>query len=151
MYSVLYQDYNVCLFHIPSTYSYSDIVEARLGQARLGSARLCQEHLGTFIFLLRKRLDASRHFLANFLVISDHIWHKNFTDCFGGRGFALDLKNGLETLSKPLLYLSHQAPYTRTRNTKASSKEEPRHLWVYITVFIRITVSSQLLDFEISC
>ena len=31
----------------------------------------------------------------------------NFTDCFGGKGFALDPNNGLQTLSKSFLFLSH--------------------------------------------
>ena len=57
-------------------------------------------------------LDASRHFLANFLVILNHILHLNFTDCFGEEGLALDSNNsnnpinGLQTLPKPFLFLS---------------------------------------------
>ena len=42
----------------------------------------------------------ARYLLANFLVISDYIWHLNFTDCFGGEGLALDANNGLQTLFK---------------------------------------------------
>ena len=41
------------------------------------------------------RLDTSRHFLANFLEISDHILHLKFTDWLKGKGFSLDPKNGL--------------------------------------------------------
>ena len=74
-------------------------------------------------FLLSHRLDASRHVLANLLVISDDIWHLNFTDCFGDKGFALGLNNGLQTLSKsifpfPLLL---GTLYTRARFTKTSN------------------------------
>ena len=52
-------------------------------------------------------LDASRHVLANFLEILDHILYLNFTDCFGGEGSALDLDNDLQILSKPFLFLSN--------------------------------------------
>ena len=58
------------------------------------------------------RLDASRQFLANFLVILNHIEHLNFTDCFGGVGFALDLNNDLQTLSKLFFFFPHQVLYT---------------------------------------
>ena len=58
-------------------------------------------------------LAASRHFLATFLVILDQIWHLNFTDCFGGKGFALDSNNDLQTLSKH--FLPHWVLYTWTR------------------------------------
>ena len=64
------------------------------GQARLDVSR----HL---FCLLGRRLDTSWHFLANFLVISNRLWHLNFTDCFGGKVFDLDLNNGLQILSKP--------------------------------------------------
>ena len=47
-------------------------------------------------------LDASRHFLVNFLVIFDYIWHLDFTDCFGDKGFALYFNNSLQTFSFPL-------------------------------------------------
>ena len=66
----------------------SDVVEARRGYT----------HLGTYF--------STKHFLANFLAILDHIWHLNFTDSFGG-GLALDFNNGLQILFKPLLFLSH--------------------------------------------
>ena len=49
------------------------------------------------IFLLSHRLDASRQFFANFLVISNYIRHLNFTGCFRGKGLALDLNNDLQT------------------------------------------------------
>ena len=65
------------MLNIFSTKS-SDVVEARRGNT----------HLGTYFLLLSHRLDASRHFLAYFLVISDHVWHLNFTDCFGGKRFS---------------------------------------------------------------
>ena len=54
----------------------SDVVEARCGQ----------RHLGTY-FLVSHKLDAFRHLFANFLVISGHIWHLNFTHCFGEKRF----------------------------------------------------------------
>ena len=41
-------------------------------------------------FLLSYRLDASRHFLANFLVTLDYIYILTSTDCLGAEGFALD-------------------------------------------------------------
>ena len=41
-----------------------------------------------------------RHFLANLSVISGHIQHLNFTDCVGGKGFALDPK---KQLTNPLV------------------------------------------------
>ena len=82
-------------------------------------ARRGQTHLGTY-FSTQSRLDASRHLLANFLVILDHTLHLNFTDCFG-EGLALDLNRGLQTLSKPFLFLSHQIPYTRMRITLANT------------------------------
>ena len=68
-------------------------------------------------------------------MILDYIWHLTPTDCFGGKGFALDLNNGLQTLSKSFLFwtlieyltlgrLSHlQMLYT----TNVSNEEEPRH------------------------
>ena len=31
------------------------------------------------------------------------MWHLNFTNCFGGEHFALDLNNGLQTFSSPIL------------------------------------------------
>ena len=65
-------------------------------------------------FLLCHRLDASRHFLANFLVISNHIRHLSFTDCFEGEGLASDPNNCLQTLSKPFLAFPRKLPYTRT-------------------------------------
>ena len=63
------------------------------GYERLDASR----HL---FFLSCHRLDVSRHFLANFLVISDYIRLLNSTDCFGGKDFALDPNNSLQTLSK---------------------------------------------------
>ena len=99
-------------------------------QWRLDVSRHDQTHLGTY-FLLSLKLDASRHFLANILLILDHILHLNFTDCFGGKGFALDANNGSQTLSKPFLVLCYQVLYTWTRITNASRKEEPRHFLIY--------------------
>ena len=89
-------------------------------QWRLGVARRIQ----ALIFLLSHRLEPSRHFLANFLVISDHIWHLNITDCFRGKGLAFDLNNSLQTLFKPSLFLSHQVPYTQTRLTNTSNQQK---------------------------
>ena len=43
----------------------SDVVEARHGETH--------HDLGTYVFLLSYRLDAFRHFLATFLVISHSI------------------------------------------------------------------------------
>ena len=34
----------------------------------------------------------------------NHIWHLNFTDCFGGEGLALDLNNGLQIISKSFVF-----------------------------------------------
>ena len=81
-------------------------------QWRLGAARRIQ----ALIFLLGHRLDASRHFFANLLVILHHV-------CFQGKGFALDPNNGLQTFSKPfLLALSRQASYTQTRIALANAE-----------------------------
>ena len=105
---------------------------------RLGVARRIQ----ALIFLLIHKLDASRHFLANFLVILDHIIHLKFTDCFAGKGLALDSNNDLQILSKPLLFLSQQVPYTRTDIANAIYSQclqciSTRHLsfYHYITAF----------------
>ena len=80
-----------------------------LMQWRLGAAR----RIWALNFLLSRRLNASRHFLANFLVVVDYFLHLNFTDCFGGKGLALDSNNDLQILFKPLLLLSHQVSYIR--------------------------------------
>ena len=98
---------------------------ARRGQARLDPSRRIQAH----IFLSHK-LGASRHFL----VISDHI-----TDCFGGKGSALDSIRGLQTHSRsfpfPLsLGILHSDTYCTCKScifTNASSKEEPRNFLIY--------------------
>ena len=37
--------------------------------------------------------------------MSDHVGHLNFTDCFRGKGFALDPNNVLQTVSIFLLFL----------------------------------------------
>ena len=60
--------------------------------------RACSDIVVALIFLLSHRLDTSKHFLANFLVISNHMWHLNFTDYFGNKGFTWDSNNGLQTL-----------------------------------------------------
>ena len=80
----------------------------------------------------------SRHILANFLVISAYILHLNFSDCFEGKGLALDPNNGLQTLSIPVSFplplgtLHLDAYYTCKRCvTNATSKEQPRHLLIY--------------------
>ena len=62
-------------------------------------ARRGYTHLGTYF--------STKHFLANFLVILDHILYLNFTDCIGEEGLALDYNNGLQTLSRPLLFIRH--------------------------------------------
>ena len=49
------------------------------------------------------------------MVTSDYFWHLNFTDCFGGEGFAINSNNSLQALSKPSLLFSHYLPQTRTR------------------------------------
>ena len=71
--------------------------------------------------VVEARLDPPRHFLVNLLVFSAHILLLNFTDCFGSKVFALDSNNSLQTLSKPLLFLSHLVPYTRKRITLANA------------------------------
>ena len=45
----------------------------------------------------------------------------NFTDCFGREGLVLDANNCLKILRKPLLFLSYQVPYTRTRTAPANA------------------------------
>ena len=96
-------------------------------QWRLGVTRRIQ----ALLFLLSRRLDTSRHSLVNFLVISGHIWHLNFTDCFGG-GFALDFKNDLHcklspnSFSFPIIYftLGHISHLQMLYITNVSSEEE---------------------------
>ena len=116
-------------------------------QWRLGLARRIQAQLDAIssYFILSYRLDASKHFLENFLVISDRFWHKNFTDCFGGESFALDSNDGLQIFTKPFLFFSHQVPNTRTCITLANAvyhqclqqKGTYRHFLIYhyITAF----------------
>ena len=108
-------------------------------QWRLGAARHTQA-----LFLLSHMLDASLHFLADFLVISAHILHLNFTDFFEDKGYALDPNNSLQTLSIPFpfplpLGTLHQDAHRTCKRfvTNASSKEEPRHFLIYhyITVW----------------
>ena len=100
-------------------------------QWRLGAARRIQ----ALIFLLSHRLDASRHFLANFSVILDHIWHLNFTDCFGGKSFTLDSDNGLHT--NPLqifpfpLSLGTFTLKCVSHPTHPSNKGQPRYFVIY--------------------
>ena len=84
---------------------------------RLGMARRIQ----ALIFLLSHRLDTSRHFSANFLVILDHIRLLSSTDCFGGKCFALNPNNSLQILSKPLVFLSYQVFFTRTHIALANA------------------------------
>ena len=79
-------------------------------QWRLGVARIIQVPIS----LLSHRLNASKHFSANLLVIQNYIRLLNPTDCFGGEFFALDPNNNLQILSKPFLFLSHQVVFTRT-------------------------------------
>ena len=107
-----------------------------------------------FIFLLSHRLDASWHFLANFLVILDHILLLNFTDGFGGEGLAWDSNNGLQILSKPLLFFSHwilgHVSHLQTLYiTNAFSEGEPRHFLIYhyITALRRKQQAGMMSDF----
>ena len=90
-------------------------------QWRLGAARRIQ----ALPFLLSHKLDASRHFLANFFAVSNHFWHLNFTDCLGGEGFALDSNYTLQALSKPFLFLSQYVPQTRITLAQAVSPTPP--------------------------
>ena len=100
-------------------------------QWRLGAARCIQ----ALIFLFSHRLDASRHFLANFLVIFDHIRHLSFTECFGGKGVALDYNNDLQTLSNfsffsfiRYLTLGH---VSQTLYHQCSQRIKPRYFLIY--------------------
>ena len=79
-------------------------------QWRLGAAKGIQ----ALIFVLSHRLDSSRHFSANFFVISNRIRLLNSTDCFRGECFALDSNNSVQIFSKPLAFLSHQVFFTQT-------------------------------------
>ena len=65
--------------------------------------------------------------------MSDHVWHLNFTDGFEGEGFALDLNNGSQTLSKPFFSLTlGRAFHLQTFYfTNVFSEEEPRHCLIY--------------------
>ena len=88
--------------------------------------------------MLSHRLDASRHFLANFLVISGRILNLNFTNYFGGKGFALDPNKGLQTLTKSFpfpfsLGTLHLNMYCSCKRciTNAFSEEESRHFLIY--------------------
>ena len=53
------------------------------------------------------------------MVTSDYFWHLNFTDCFGGEGFAINSNNSLQALSKPFLFFSRYLPQTQVRITLA--------------------------------
>ena len=106
------------------TYIISDLVEARRGQTHLGtyfSTQSQARRIQALIFLLSHRLDASRHFSANFLIISDYIRLLNSTDCFGDECFALNPNNSLQIISKPLVFLSYWVSLTRTHIPLASA------------------------------
>ena len=102
-------------------------------QQRLGAAK----HIQALIFLLSSKLDASWYFLANFLVILNRILHLNFTDGFGEKSLTLDSDNGLQILSKPLLFLFYQVFLLGSSShlqtlyiTNSSSEEEPRQFLI---------------------
>ena len=92
-------------------------------------------------FLVSHRLDATRHFVAIFLVTLDHIQHLSFTECCEGKGYVFDSSNGLKTLSKTFFVFPRQVSYTRTRIALANvvyqqcvtgEEEEPsRHFLIY--------------------
>ena len=79
--------------------------------------------------LLIYMLDASKRFVAIFLVISNPIANHS-----GGKGTALAINNGLQALSKPFLFISQYVPYNRTFITYESSKEKPRHFLTYYNI-----------------
>ena len=71
-------------------------------------------------------------------MILNRIWHLNFTDCFSGKGFALNFNNDLQTLSKPFLFsllldtLHLEAYYTcKYYIINASSEKELRYFLNY--------------------
>ena len=73
-------------------------------------------------------------------MILGYVWHLNFSDCLGGKGFALDLNNGTQTISKPFPFIRYLAlgrmSHLQTLYiTNVSSEEEPRHFLIhhYIT------------------
>ena len=55
-------------------------------------------HLGTYFAAQSQAL------FSDFFSILEH---SNFTDCFGGEGFALDFNNCLQAFFKPSLFLSY--------------------------------------------
>ena len=83
-----------------------------------------ETHLGTY-FLLCHRLDASRHFLANLLAISNHVWHLNVADCF------LRLTNLSFTSLNKYLILRRVLHLQTLYIINVSSEEEPRHFLLY--------------------
>ena len=114
----------------------SEVVEVRRGQTHLGTYFSAQSQA--------RRIQAR---CSKFFSILGHL---NFTDCFGGKGFALDLSNGLQALSKPFLFLSTRRRYLTLERvsrlqmlyiTNVSSEEEPGHFlfYHYTTVYKSIT------------
>ena len=84
-------------------------------------------------------MHASRYCLANFLVLSNHILHLNFTYCFGSENFSLASNRSLQTLSKPsnfspsleTLHLDVYLLHLQMLYHKFFNAEEPRHFLIY--------------------
>ena len=90
----------------------SDVVEARRGQTHLGTYFSTRSQARCIQALLRKF----------FLAISFGLYLTGqLHRLFWRRRFCFDPYNGLQTLSKPFIFFSHQAPYTRKRITLANA------------------------------
>ena len=108
---------NCSCHYLLNYYYYYYHIGSEMMQWMLGAARCIQ----ALIFLFRHRLDASRHFLASFSVISDHVLQLNFADFLGGKGFALAPKKGLQTPSKPFLFLSRGVQHQCIQQRRAQA------------------------------
>ena len=83
--------------------------------------------------------------------MSAHFLHINCTDCFEREGFALDLNNGLRTLSTPFplpLSALHKDAYRACKScvTNASSEEEPRNFLIYWSKCVIKSQTEQFCD-----
>ena len=119
----------------------------------LGVARRIQ----ALIFLLSHWLDASRHFLANFLVILNCIWHLNFTDFFRSESFALDSNNK----PSPNLFFSSLIKYLTLRRVSPMhpASKTPRQLLratslpsvPNLTTFVYLVQSAEVPEVCVLC
>ena len=126
LHKVVYFQYSKLLV-ILKVFLISDVVKARRGQT----------HLGTYLsYYVTGQKQASRHFLTNFLVISNRIQHSNFTDCFGGDSLACFryqcwLSNFFFFSINKCLTLGRVSHLQTLYIKKVSSEQESRHFLTY--------------------